>query len=132
MSPEQMANLTRQVGSMSPGMMQTAMDQMKNMGSNDWDRAKQQMDSMSPEEIQRQTSQAASHLASQEQYVLNVSPRPVAPVLDGAVLAFLRWSACGTGLALTQISQELVCDIDRRGLCAAALANGAGVWHSSH
>lgn len=72
MSPEQMQEMMR-TAQMNPAMMQQAMNQMKNMRTEDWDRAKEQIGKMSPSEMQAQAASANQYLSGQQQYALNAS-----------------------------------------------------------
>ena len=46
---------------------------MKNMKADDWDRAREQMAGMSPEEMSRQAAQVQSQMGAQQQYMLSAS-----------------------------------------------------------
>lgn len=56
----------------SPDMMATAMEQMKHMKPEDWERARNEMSRMDPDTLARQAAAAQSQMAGRQQYVMNV------------------------------------------------------------
>lgn len=66
-----MAEMQRQMGSLTPAQMQAYQQQAANLNDDDIRRARTQMNSMTPDQFQQAASQAGSHLTAREQYNLD-------------------------------------------------------------
>lgn len=66
-----MADMQRQMGSLSPAQMQAYQQQAANMSADDIQRARSQMNSMTPNQFRQAAGQAGNNIAAQERYQLD-------------------------------------------------------------
>lgn len=67
----QMADMQRQMGSLTPAQMQAYQQQAANLSSDDITRARRQMSSMTPDQLKHAASQASANLSAREKYLLD-------------------------------------------------------------
>lgn len=66
-----MADMQRQMGSLTPAQMQAYQQQAANLSSDDITRARSQMNSMTPDQLKHAASQASANLSAREKYLLD-------------------------------------------------------------
>lgn len=66
-----MADMQRQMGSLSPAQMQAYQQQAANLSTDDIRRARTQMDSMTPDQLKQAAGQASANLSAREKYQLD-------------------------------------------------------------
>ena len=66
-----MADMQRQMGSLTPAQMQAYQQQAANLSSDDITRARTQMNSMTPDQLKQAASQASANLSAREKYQLD-------------------------------------------------------------
>ena len=66
-----MADMQRQMGSLTPAQMQAYQQQAANLSPDDITRARTQMNSMTPDQLKHAASQATANLSAREKYQLD-------------------------------------------------------------
>lgn len=71
MSPEQMADMQRTMGSLTPAQMQAYQQQAASLSPDDVRRARTQMSGMTPDQLKQAAGQASASLSAHEKYQLD-------------------------------------------------------------
>ena len=70
-----MAEMQRTMGNLTPAQMQAYQQQAASLTTDDINRARTQMDSMTPDQMRHAAGQASAHLSAQEKYKLDGASR---------------------------------------------------------